>query len=178
MSTILRPRLTDMKRTARSLLAVLVLSAAAACNGASESDRPEQSLEGGWRTRVSFGTGPLKGRPYQFLVTYSAGGGMVASSNFDQSPPVAPAYGSWGRIRERTFKNTYMFWTTKPASPGDAARGWTFSGSGVLTEDISLSSNGDTYTSRVSYQLFDAGDQPLAGQTGSGTATGSRIIVG
>jgi hypothetical protein len=156
------------------LLAIGLIFAAVACGNGSPraaSDRP--SLEGGWRTRVTFTSGPLKGRPYQFLITYSAGGGMTASSNFDRNPP---AYGSWGQIRGSNFKNTYMFWTANAANP--AAPGGTFSGSGVLTEDITLSEEGDSYTSRISYQLYDARDQPLSGQSGNGTVNASRIIVG
>ena len=84
----------------------------------------------GWRSRVTFTSGPFKGVPFQFLITYSAGGGMVESSNFDESPPVPPAYGSWGRTGDNTFKTTYIFWTTKAVAGSDASKGWTFSGSG------------------------------------------------
>jgi len=131
------------------------------------------SLEGGWRAHVTFLSGPLKGVPYQFLITYAAGGGMVESSNFDEVPPVPPAYGSSGRTGPSNFKSTYVFFTTRPVS-----KGWTYAGVGVLNENISLSRTGDAYASSISYQLFDAADKPLAGQSGTGSVSASRIIVG
>jgi hypothetical protein len=164
----------------RRIAAVVVLLVCAACGGgknAAPRSAPP-SLEGGWRSHVTFTSGPFKGVPFQFLITYSAGGGMVESSNFDESPPVTPAYGSWGRTGANTFKNTYVFWTSKAVAPLDATRGWTFSGSGILNEDITLTAAGDSYTSTISYQLYDTKDQPLAGQSGTGTSTASRIIVG
>ena len=148
------------------LVLAIILGAAACARGgerAATDGRP--SLEGGWRARVTFASGPLKGRPYQFLITYSRGGGLVASSNVDDKP----AYGSWGRVGDRSFKATYTLWTQS------ANR---FSGSGVFSENITLSETGDAYSAGISYQFFDANDRPLAGQTGSGTVTASRIIVG
>jgi len=164
----------------RRIAAVAVLLVCAGCGGGKNAaPKPAApSLEGGWRSRVTFTSGPFKGVPFQFLITYSAGGGMVESSNFDESPPVPPAYGSWGRTGTNTFKNTYIFWTSKAVAPGDAGKGWTFSGNGILNEDITLAPTGDSYTSRISYQLYDARDQPISGQSGAGTTTASRIIVG
>jgi len=162
------------------VVATLALFAGAACSnsGAPVATPKTPSLEGGWRAHVTFASGPLKGVPFQFLITYSAGGGMVESSNFDEVPPVPPAYGSWGRTGPSNFKSTYIFWTTKTANAKDFTKGWTFSGIGVLNENISLSKTGDAYTSSISYQLFDTKDQPLTGQSGTGAITASRIIVG
>ncbi len=158
------------------VVAICVLIAGAACSkSAPPGATPKTpSLEGGWRSHVTFTSGPFKGVPFQFLITYSAGGGMVESSNFDEVPPVPPAYGSWGKTGANTFKNTYIFWTTK----GDASKGWTFSGSGILNEDITLSAAGDSYTSTIHYQLYDRKDQPVTGQSGDGTTKASRIIIG
>ena len=157
----------------------IALLACMACGGGNKPAAAKaQSLEGAWRSHVTFTSGPFKGVPFQFLITYAAGGGLVESSNFDESPPVPPAYGSWGRTGANAFKSTYIFWTSKAAAPGDATKGWTFSGSGILSENIRLSSTGDSYTSGIAYQLYDAKDQPIAGQTGIGTSTASRIIVG
>jgi hypothetical protein len=167
-----------MKAVSTVAVAIALL-ACAACGGKKTAAKPQlPSLEGGWRSRVTFTSGPFKGRPFQFLITYSAGGGMIESSNYDESPPVPPAYGSWGRTGQNAFKSTYIFWTTKPVAAGDAAKGWTFSGSGILSESITIAGTGDAYTSTISYQLYDTSDNPLPGQAGNGSATASRIIVG
>jgi hypothetical protein len=133
-------------------------------------------LEGGWRVRVTIETGPFAGSQ-QFLVVYSAGGGMVESSNFDEEPPVPPAYGSWVAIGESRFRSTYVFFTTEPVDRPDAAAGWGFSGSGKFKESITVGPGGDDYTSRLSYELYDTTDERLAGQSGEGYAVGRRIIV-
>lgn len=156
------------------VIGVLVALAVAGCAKSNNASKTAPSLEGGWRAHVGFTSGPLKGVPFQFLITYAAGGGMVESSNFDEAPPVPPAYGSWGRTGTNTFKSSYVFWTTKAAG----AQGWTFSGSGVLDETISLDATGDAYTSTIHYQLYDDKDNPLTGQAGDGTVRASRIIVG
>jgi len=167
-----------MRRGLGFIAAVTFLTCVACGRGSAPPASSQPSLEGGWRAHVAFASGPLKGVPFQFLITYSAGGGLVESSNFDESPPVPPAYGSWGKTGGNTFKTTYIFWTTKAVATGDATKGWTFSGSGVLSESIALAGSGDAYTSTISYQLYDSKDQALNGQSGTGTAKASRIIVG
>jgi hypothetical protein len=168
-----------MGRVIRWAALALVVAIAGCGGGRPEAtSRPERpSLEGGWRAHVTFGSGPLKGVPFQFLIMYAAGGGMVESSNFDEVPPIPPAYGSWGRTGPSNFKSTYIFWTTKTANAKDS-KVWTFSGLGVLNENISLGKTGDAYTSSISYQLFNTKDEPLSGQSGTGSVTASRIIVG
>jgi hypothetical protein len=168
------------RRFVVAFLIGLALLGTAACSKSSPAGAPAKtsSLEGGWRAHVTFGSGPLKGVPFQFLIMYAAGGGMVESSNFDEVPPVPPAYGSWGRTGPSNFKSTYIFWTTKTANAKDVAKGWTFSGIGVLNENIALSKTGDAYSSSISYQLYDTEDKPLSGQSGTGSVTASRIIVG
>src|SRR5438309_1753158 len=92
-----------------ALLATVVLLGGTACSKSPTSSTvqsKEPSLEGGWRAHVTFASGPFKGVPFQFLITYSGGGGMVESSNFDEVPPVPPAYGSWGKTGTKTFKTT------------------------------------------------------------------------
>jgi hypothetical protein len=168
-----------MGRVIRWAALALAVVIAGCGGGRPETSRPERpSLAGAWRAHVTFVSGPLKGVPFQFLITYAAGGGMVESSNFDEVPPVPPAYGSWARTGPSNFKSTYVFWTTKTANAKDFTKGWTFAGVGVLNENIALGKTGDAYSSSISYQLFDAEDKPLAGQSGTGSVTASRIIVG
>jgi hypothetical protein len=102
---------------------------------------------------------------------------MVKSSNFDEAPPVPPAYGSWVTTGDGNFRSTYLFFTTAQVDRHDPGAGWAFSGSGKLHETITLSPDANSYTSRLSYELFDATDKPLPGQSGSGHAVGRRIVV-
>ena len=50
---------------------------------------------------------------------------------------------------------------------------WWPAGHGVLTETITLSDDGQTYTSTVKLSTFDSG-APIAG-SGEGTGAGTRI---
>jgi hypothetical protein len=171
--------------TRRHLLAGIAggagLLGASAIFSAPVADAAEQhdsgsGLEGGWRARVTIASGPIQGVG-QFLFTYARGGGLVESSNFDEMPPVPPAYGSWVNTRGQTFQSTYVFFTTVLADANDVGAGWQFSGSGKIKESIQLRNDGDTYSSDLTYQLFDTEDQPLRGQSGVGKALARRIRV-
>ena len=173
------PALHRHRRAATVCAIALITGLAAGTSSVVASNRPRSSgsLEGGWRARVTFTTGPLKGVPFQFLLTYAAGNGMVESSNLDESPPVPPAYGTWQQTGRHTYKNTYVFWTTKIANPHDLTQGWTFAGSGLLTEKITLANAGNAYESTITYRLYDATDKPLPGQSGTGHASARRITI-
>jgi hypothetical protein len=136
----------------------------------------QTGLEGSWRVEVTIATGPFVG-VQQFLVMYSAGGGMVESSNFDEMPPVPPAYGSWEATGESTFRSTYVFFTTESVDGQNPGAGWAHSGSGKFQESITVGPNRLDYTSRLSYQLYDVADQPLPQQSGDGFGIGRRIVV-
>ena len=50
-----------------------------------------QSLEGGWRTTIT-----LQGNsPFQGLITFDAGGGLVDTQQIDLSQQATPGIGSW-----------------------------------------------------------------------------------
>ena len=143
----------------------------AAVNGA--------ALTGAWRSKIVFRTGALAGvKDLEFLYSYNAGGTMTESSNYDEAANSSPpAYGIWKQISPKTFQTKYVFYTTKEPAPGAGApKGdWWPAGHGVLTETISLSDDGQTYTSTVKLAMFDTAGAPVAG-AGEGTGTGTRII--
>jgi len=143
---------------------------------AGEQHGSSPGLEGGWRARVTIASGPIAGVG-QFLFTYALGGGLVESSNFDEMPPVPPAYGSWVTTGGLNFQSTYVFFTTVLADPNDVGAGWQVSGSGKIKEAIQLKNDRNSYASNLSYQLFDSNDGPLLGQSGVGKAVGRRIQV-
>jgi hypothetical protein len=70
-----------------------------------------------------------------------------------------------------------VFFTTSPPSDPSTlpTAGWAFSGTGKLREQITLGRHGSTYTSRLYYQLYDATDNGLPGQSGAAHAIASRI---
>jgi hypothetical protein len=101
---------------------------------------------------------------------------MTESSNYDAAPPGPPAYGVWRKTGPRQFEAKYMFYATKPPdAPESLAKvGWLPSGHGVLTERITLSDDGKTFKSGMTYAAFDSDGKEAEG-AGVGIGTGTRI---
>lgn len=163
--------------------AVLLLSASilAACSPSSsaESAKPAASLlVGAWQSNVTFTTGafvPMK--ELRFLYAYNAGGTMTESSNYDGVPPVPPAYGIWREVGPNKFESKYIFYMTKPPAALQeitSGGGWMPTGHGVLTESITLSADGNSFSSTIHWDAFDMAGKPTAGG-GDGTTHGTRI---
>jgi hypothetical protein len=94
---------------------------------------------------------------------------MTESSNYDASPPVPPAYGVWRRTGPRQYEAKYAYYTTRPpAAFEDLAKGngWLPAGQGVLVQTITLAEDGNTFTSTIKYDAYDA--------DGKRTETGSE----
>jgi hypothetical protein len=137
-------------------------------------------LVGAWRSKIVFRSGPLaEMKDLEFLYAYNAGGTMTESSNFDEaSNSSPPAYGVWKEINPRTFETKYVFYTTQAPGPGDGApknSDWWPAGHGVLTETITLSDDGKTYSSTIKLATFDRTGKQVAGD-GEGTGAGVRIV--
>ena len=88
---------------------------------------------------------------------------MTESSNYDGSPPVPPAYGIWRRVGACKYQARYAYYWTKPPSSLDEitkGNGWAAGGQGVLSQEITLSADGNSFESTIRYQIFDqAGKQ-------------------
>lgn len=138
----------------------------------------QDELVGAWRAKVQFSSGAFASvQDLELLYVYNAGGTMTESSNYDGAPPVAPAYGVWRRTGPRQYEARYLFFMSKPpASLDEITRGggWMPAGQGVLDEKITLSDDGQSYTSTLTYTGFDPAGQPVAGG-GSASANGQRI---
>ncbi|MEO7157099.1 MAG: hypothetical protein ABI039_06035 [Vicinamibacterales bacterium] len=137
-------------------------------------------LVGAWRSKIGFQSGPLaEMKDLEFLYAYNAGGTMTESSNYDEAANSSPpAYGLWKQIDARKFETKYVFYMTKAPGPGDGAPNssdWWPAGHGVLTEVITLSDDGQTYTSTIKLTSFDQAGAPIAG-AGEGTGAGTRIV--
>ncbi len=158
-------------------LAMLVI-AIAGCGRAPRSSAPP-ALVGAWRSHVQFSGGSFAAiKDLEFLYVFNAGGTLTESSNYDQVPPVPPAYGEWRSAGDRQFEAKYTFFTTNaPTDPKvlTTGGGWTPAGSGVLTERITLAADGRSFDSTIGLDLFDASGKSV---TGGGQATGHGTRAG
>ena len=171
----------------RARFTLLALSAVLVITGCGKGQPAQTSvavdrgmLVGAWRSKIVFRNGPLaEMKDLEFLYAYNAGGTMTESSNYDEAANSSPpAYGVWKQIDRATFETKYVFYTTKAPGPGDGAPNtsdWWPAGHGVLTETITLSDDGQTYTSTIRLATFDRAGAPIAGG-GEGTGAGTRIV--
>ena len=159
-----------MRRTAVVLIAISFI----ACTQA-----PTPSpLKGAWESNVAFTGGALAPmKNLRFLYVFNEGGTMTESSNYDGVPPTPPAYGVWKEVSANRFQLKYIFYVTKPPSKFEelvAGQGWLPTGHGVITEDITLSADGNSWQSKIHWDAFDMDGKPAMGG-GDGTTTGKRI---
>lgn len=163
----------------RALLPIALIVAACSPSPSAESAKPAVSpLVGAWQSNVTFTTGAfVTMKNLRFLYSYNAGGTMTESSNYDEGPPVPPAYGVWREVGPNKFEAKYIFFVTKvPTSFQEIAGGggWMPTGHGVLTENITLGADGNSYSSTIHWDNFDMDGKPVAGG-GDGTTQGTRI---
>jgi hypothetical protein len=160
------------------VLAALLATSARAGGTAAAPQAGAAQLTGAWRARMHFVSGAFaEVKDLEFMYVYDSGGTLTESSNYDAAPPVPPAYGIWRPTGAGHFQSKYVFYVTKaPASFADITKGggWSPDGSGVFTEKITLSADGNSYTAQVSYVAYDVNGKQAAGG-GEGTATGTRI---
>jgi hypothetical protein len=142
-------------------------------------DTATTDLVGEWRAKLQFTSGafaPIK--DLEFMYVFNQGGTMTESSNYDASPPVPPAYGVWRKVGPREFEAKYEFYVTKPPAAFDEiakAGGWGPAGRGVFVERITLSEDGNSFTSKITYDQFDTAGKPAEG---GGAATGQGVKLG
>lgn len=133
-------------------------------------------MVGQWKARLQFTSGafaPLE--DLEFMYVFNQGGTMTESSNYDASPPVPPAYGIWRKLGPNEFEAKYEFYVTKaPAAFGEIVKGggWAPVGRGVFVERITLSQDGESFTSKITYEQFDTAGKP---SEGGGEATGRGV---
>jgi hypothetical protein len=135
-------------------------------------------LLGAWRGKVQFTSGAFAAtKDLEFMYVFNAGGTMTESSNYDASPPVAPAYGVWRRVGARQYEARYAyFWTKAPANFDEIAKGggWSPGGHGVLSQSITLSEDGNSFDSTIRYEVFDQQGKPTEGAS-EAVSKGMRV---
>ena len=166
------------KRALHLALALIACIQLSACT--QESDYPESdlSLVGAWRSTVDFQTGSLASIDgFEFMYVFNRGGTLTESSNFDAAPPVPPAYGIWRPLGKDRYEAKYEFFITRAPTPTEAAAGavgWLPGGRGVLVEAITVSADGNSFTSTIRYEILDQAGKP-AGGGGAGEAHAARM---
>jgi hypothetical protein len=161
--------------------AVLILTACATGRSPSSGVAADsERLAGAWRAKIDFQSGPLAAmKDLEFLYAYNAGGTMTESSNYDEAANSSPpAYGVWRATGGRTFETKYVFYTTEePGAERSSAKGrdWWPAGYGVLTETLTLSDDGQTYTSTIRLVTFDKSGKAVPDGGGEGKGAGRRI---
>ena len=161
------------RRSITTLLVVLLSGMSASPTRAQSAD-----LVGAWRGPVTFTSGAFAGlKGLEYMYVFNVGGTMTESSNYDASPPVPPAYGVWRRLGPREFEAKYLFYMTKPPAKFDdisGGGGWSPAGRGELDERITLSQDGNSFTSMIFFQTFDPSGKPTPD---GGAARGSGVRV-
>ena len=90
---------------------------------------------------------------------------------------MTPAYGVWQKTGPRQYKAKYVYyWTKAPAALDEITKGggWSTGGHGVLTQTITLSEDGDSFDSTISYEVFDQAGKPTD-PASEASAKGARI---
>jgi len=164
---------------AQTAAALLACALAAACGTFKTTGEPAKSpgaLAGAWRAQVQFWDGPLGGvKGLEFMYAFHADGTLTESSNYDAAPPVPPAYGVWRRTGPRAFEAHYEFYMTKAPPAGTSlSGGWLPAGRGLLDEKITLSDDGQSFTSTLHLQMLGEDGQPTKDK-GDAQGTGRRI---
>jgi hypothetical protein len=158
------------------LTAVLLVTACAKAPAPVEPPAPPV-LVGAWRSSLQFESGafaPIK--DLEFMYVFNTGGTMTESSNYDGAPPVPPAYGVWRNVEPNEFEAKYEYYATAPAAAAEFMKGAGFppSGRGVFVERITVSADGQTFTSTMKYDAFDMKGEPIEG---GGEAKGKAVRI-
>lgn len=143
-----------------------------------QTGKGSDNLAGAWRGRVQFITGAFaETKDLEFMYVFNSGGTMTESSNYDAAPPVPPAYGVWKKVGIRKYEARYQFFQSKTVSSADELAkggGWAPDGYGTLLQKITLSSDGNSFDSTITLELFDKAGKAVAGG-GDANAKGARI---
>ncbi len=146
--------------------------------GSSAGGAATLGLVGQWRSRISFRDGDFAAvGDLEFMYVFNLGGTLTESSNYDGAPPVPPAYGIWRQVGSGRFEARYEFYPTRaPAVLDDltAGGGWLAAGRGIFSETITVSDDGESFTSAIRYEAFDRAGDPVGGG-GTGTGQGVRL---
>ena len=132
-----------------------------------KSKSSEDSLEGSWVVTIKEGPGtPELPSWYKALVTFSPGGGLVATIT---DALLKSGHGAWVQTGKRKFAVTILLFQFDPAG--------NFLGTLKARATLRVRSKSDTFDSDdYQFEFFDPDGNPT-GFAGEGTAHGTRIEV-
>lgn len=137
-----------------------------------QGERSADSVVGVWRTAVTqrnCQTGVPTMPTSRGLFTFHEGGTLSETSGPGQNPSTglsrSPGYGVWEQRRRRTYSLAFII------NRYDASG--VFIGTQQIRGFLELAAGGDSYTTNVTVQVFDANDN-LVG-TGCATSIGTRF---
>jgi hypothetical protein len=135
-------------------------------------------LVGAWRSKIAFSSGAFASlKDLEFMYVFNPGGTLTESSNYDEAPPVPPAYGVWREVAPGQFEAKYFFYMTRPPSRFEeliGGAGWGPAGHGEFLEQIRVSTDGKSFESTMTYEAFDSAGKPAMGG-GRAVGHGTRI---
>ncbi|MGE5176014.1 MAG: hypothetical protein ACM3JJ_06515 [Hyphomicrobiales bacterium] len=166
----------------RALVVAALALSAGACgpsSGRAPATATGPTLTGAWRSKVQFQSGSFALiHDLEFSYVFNEGGTMTESSNYDEVPPATPAYGIWRRTGPRAFEAKYVFYMTKPPvawNDIESGGGWLPAGHGELLESITLGADGNHYTSKIRFTVYDS-TGAVSGGVSEATGAGTRIV--
>ncbi len=135
-----------------------------------QAERSGNTIVGAWRTAVTqrnCQTGEPTGPGSRGLITFHEGGTLSEyNAGPAQTPAMrSPAHGVWEKRRGRIY--SFAFVINRYNATG------VFIGTQQIRGFLELAAGGDSYTSNVTVEVFDANDN-LVG-TGCATSTGTRF---
>lgn len=141
-------------------------------SGAASENKKSKDLQGSWLVTV---TPPGGAPPFQALVTFDAGGGVVGSAQGDvllQAPPGVPpvataAHGAWEQTAKREFLFTFrqIFYGADGSSQGGAK----------IRSAVTLNESGDEWSGQLKVEYFDTYGNVVF--SGEGTMQATRIVA-
>lgn len=103
---------------------------------------------------------------------------MLGLSGCDAGPAATPPalVGVWREIGPKEFEAKYEFFATRRSEPEafQKGAGWLPAGGGVITERITLSADGQAFSSSLQFQAFDAQGKSVEG---GGVAKGHAVRI-
>ena len=161
-----------------AIVAFTVFLSAIGGDAGAQNRAKSDDLVGAWRGKVSFTSGMFAElKDLEYMYVFHADGTMTESSNYDAVPPVPPAYGVWRKTGPRTFEAKYTFFQSKSVASAQElmkSGGWGPGGYGIIRQTITVSGDANTFTSKISVDMFDASGKATGSQS-PGTASGTRI---
>lgn len=135
--------------------------------------RDNNNITGSWYVAASSDHGPS----FKALITFSDGGGMIASAQGDiikfggELSPATAGHGTWVRTGNREFLFTFrqIFYSI------DDAGNSTYAGGNKVRHTARMNRAGTEWTGQMTVEFFDENDNVIF--TGSGASTGRRIVA-